>query len=57
MAWEWAYPDIYRDTAITATLYNQGVGNPKSNPEPNEFGKFIRDNYDYINEIFYKYLN
>ena len=36
---------------ILATLYNIGEGSPKSNPQPNDFGKYVGENYDVIAEF------
>ena len=50
--WEEQYPEIDGRTAILATLYNQGEKRPPhANPEPNDFGKFARNNYWYVKEL------
>ena len=50
--WKEAYPEIDGRTAILATLYNQEEKNPPhSNPIPNPFGDFAKDNYYYVCEL------
>ena len=50
-AWEPSYKSIAKDPAILGTLYNIGVGTPHKNPEPNDFGRFVRDHYDRMKKL------
>jgi hypothetical protein len=50
--WKQYYPEIDGRTAVLATLYNQGENHPPhSNPVPNAFGEFARDNYWHVREL------
>ncbi|MBE7021177.1 MAG: lytic transglycosylase domain-containing protein [Ruminococcaceae bacterium] len=51
--WEKAFPEIDGRTAILATLYNLGhkITSPNSNPKPNDFGRFARNNYFHVNRL------
>lgn len=43
--------DISEKPEILATLYNIGIGEPKANPQPNDFGSFVYEHYDEIEII------
>ena len=52
--WKQAYPEIDGRTAILSTLFNIGVYGKKgihSVPQPNDFGRFARNNYFHINRL------
>ncbi|MBE7052211.1 MAG: RHS repeat-associated core domain-containing protein [Ruminococcaceae bacterium] len=51
--WEAVYPDIDGKTDILATLYNLGhkQTSPNSNPKPNDFGKFAKENYFHVRKL------
>lgn len=52
--WENEYPDIYEDSAILSTLYNigeNGSQGPHGNPQPNDFGRYARANYYYMENL------
>lgn len=52
--WKDVYPEIDGRTAILATLYNVGENGqygPNSNPKPNPFGQFAKDNYNKMRKI------
>lgn len=46
--WAAAGYDISNKPQILATLYNLGDKTPNSNPQPNEFGEFVGENYEVI---------
>ena len=51
--WKNVYPDIDGKTDILATLYNLGheQTSPNSNPKPNDFGKFAKENYSHVRKL------
>ncbi len=46
--WKYKFPSIAGRPDILGTLFNIGheVTKPNSNPKPNEFGQYVKDNYD-----------
>ena len=50
--WKDEYPVIAEDPYILSTIYNQGNRRPPhDSPEPNPFGAYAGDNYDYMNYL------
>jgi len=50
--WKEVYPEIDGRTAILATLFNQDEKkSPHRTPQPNDFGRFARNNYFHINRL------
>lgn len=51
--WKNSYPEISGRTVIVATVYNLGheKTSPNTNPKPNNFGTFARDNYILCTQI------
>ena len=50
--WCYEYPIIDGDTAMLATLYNQGeINPPHSDPSPNPFGINARNEYYYMRDL------
>ena len=50
-AWQPSYENVAKSPSILGTLYNIGVGNPHSNPEPNDFGNHVAKVYDKMKEL------
>ena len=50
-AWQPSYENIANSPGILGSLYNMGIGNPYSNPEPNDFGNHVAKVYDKMKEL------
>lgn len=50
-AWQPSYKNIAKSPSILGTLYNIGIGNPHSDPEPNDFGNDVAKVYDKMKEL------
>ena len=46
-----SYENTAQSPSILGTLYNIGVGNPHSNPEPNDFDNHVAKVYDKMKEL------
>ena len=50
--WKDEYPDIVNDIGVLSTLYNQGVGEPHSDPESSQgFGIKAQQSYTYVKSL------